>query len=152
MDVRKYLTDSGVDFELIRHEQAFTAQEVAAVEHVSGHLFAKTVVVKGGGAFHLLVLPASRHVDMAKAGALAGAELEMASEDEMKQIFADCDIGAEPPFGSQYDVRTFVDPSLADVDYIVFRAGTHEQTVKMKCDDYLALEKPTVGSFAIGED
>ena len=42
MDVQKFLKGNGVAFESIKHEEAYTAQEVAAAEHVSGHKFAKT--------------------------------------------------------------------------------------------------------------
>ena len=103
MKVEEYLTEQGVPFELTVHEQAFTAQEVAAAEHVTGHRFAKTVVAKGPGGPCLLVLPASRHVDFSKAGKLVGEELSMASEQEMRELFPDCEIGAEPP--DRVDVR-----------------------------------------------
>jgi Ala-tRNA(Pro) deacylase len=151
MDVERFLKEKGVDYEPIAHEQVYTAQEVAAVEHVTGHSFAKTVVAKGDGEFCLLVLPASRHVDFGRAGDLAGRKLSMASEQEMKGAFPDCEIGAEPPFGSQYGVATFVDESLAEAGEIVFRAGTHDRTVKMRYADFAALEKPTAGRFAIEE-
>lgn len=151
MDVQKFLKQKKVAFERISHEQAFSAQEVAAVEHVTGHKFAKTVIVKGGGAIHMLVLPASRHVDFKKAAGLVGAAVQMVHEDEMKQLFPDTEIGAEPPFGSQYGLKTFADESLKGVDDIVFRAGTHDQTIKMKLADYVKLEKPTWGSFSIEE-
>jgi Ala-tRNA(Pro) deacylase len=151
MDIVEFLTQSGVEFEGTVHEQAFTAQEVAATEHVSGHIFAKTVIVKAGDAYCMLVLPASRHVDLSKVAELVGAETALATEPEMKNLFQDCEIGAEPPFGSHYDVKTFLDRSLSDVDQIVFRAGRHSRTVKMGRADYERLEEPTVADFAIRE-
>jgi len=147
----KFLKEKKVGYELTQHQQAFSAQEVAAVEHVTGHKFAKTVVVTGNGDVYMLVLPASRHVDFKKAADLVGKELKMASEDRMKQLFPDVEIGAEPPFGSQYSMKTFVDRSLKGVDTIVFRAGTHDRTAKMKLSDYEKVEKPVFGSFAIEE-
>ncbi len=149
MNVQEFLKQNGVSYELIPHEQAYSAQEVAAAEHVTGHKFAKTVIVKAGEETHMLVLPASRHVDFKKAGKLVGAKLEMASEEEMKTLFPDCEIGAEAPFGSQYGLKTFVDESLQGVDEIVFRAGRHDQTIKMSYADYEKLESPAVGSFSI---
>jgi Ala-tRNA(Pro) deacylase len=151
MDLQEFLKQKRVRFEIIQHEQAFTAQEVAAVEHVTGHKFAKTVVVKGGDEVYMLVLPASRHVDFKKAGEMVGAELKMMTEEEMKGLFPDCEIGAEPPFGSQYGVKTYLDETLKGVDQIVFRAGTHDRTVKMTFAAYQKLEEPTVGSFSIEE-
>ncbi|MFO8007572.1 MAG: YbaK/EbsC family protein [Candidatus Brocadiia bacterium] len=151
MDVMEWLDAQGVDYDVIPHEQAFTAQEVAATEHVTGHKFAKTVIAMAGDQPRMLVLPASRHVDFQKASDLVGEELEMASEEQMKEVFPDCEIGAEPPFGSQYGVPTFVDESLARWDEIVFRAGTHDKTVRMGYDDYVALEEPKVGELATPE-
>ena len=149
MDVQKFLADKGVQFELVRHEQAFSAQEVAAVEHVTGHMFAKTVIVQEGACAHMLVLPASRHADMKAAGELVGGRVKMASEQDMKALFPDCEIGAEPPFGSEYGMATYVDESLAAMDEIVFRAGTHDRTVRMRYDDYVALAQPTAGRFTV---
>ncbi len=149
MEVEKYLKDKGVDYEVIPHEQAFTAQEVAATEHVTGHKFAKPVIVDGAEQSYMLVLPASHKVDFEKASQMAGEELEMADEGEMKKLFPDCEIGAEPPFGSEYGLKTFVDQSLADRDEIVFRAGTHDKTIRMDYDAWAELEQPAVGSFAV---
>ncbi len=151
MPWEKLLREKKVRYELTQHEQAFSAQEVAAVEHVTGHKFAKTVVVTADGEVFMLVLPASRHVDFKKAADIVGKELKMASEERMKQLFPDVEIGAEPPFGSQYGMKTFVDQSLKGVDTIIFRAGTHDRTAKIRLTDYERVERPTYGSFAIEE-
>jgi len=147
MNVQEFLKEKGVSFEVIPHEQAYTAQEVAAAEHVTGHRFAKTVIAKGGDEAFMLVLPASRHVDFARAAKLAGTKLKMVSEEEMKKLFPDCEIGAEPPFGAEYGLKTLVDDSLTEMGEIVFRAGTHDQTIKMSYADYASVANPAVGSF-----
>ncbi|MCD6416495.1 MAG: YbaK/EbsC family protein [Planctomycetes bacterium] len=149
MDIESFLQDQGVQFEVIPHEQAFSAQEVAATEHVTGHIFAKTVIASGGGDTYMLVLPASRHVDFQKASAAAGCELMMVGEDEMKSLFPDSQIGAEPPFGSQYGLQTIVDEHLAEQGQIVFRGCSHDRTIKMSYADYERLENPTVAPLAI---
>ena len=146
--IEDYLRNKGVKFEVIRHELAYTAQETAASEHVSGHMFAKTVIVTDGEAFHMLVLPASHQADMKRAGKLVGAKVRLASEEEMAALFTGCETGAEPPFGSVYEIGTYVDPSLSGQQNIVFRAGTHERTLRMRYDDYVALENPTVAEIA----
>ena len=46
---------------------------------------------------------------------------------------------------------TYVDTSLETCETIVFRAGTHDRTVKMSYAAYKKLEKPKVASFAIME-
>lgn len=151
MNVQEFLEGKGVQYEVIPHQQTFTAQEVAASEHESGHHFAKTVIGRGGELTVMFVLPASRHVDFEKASELVGHKLEMASEGDMKQAFPDCEVGAEPPFGTEYGVPTYVDASLEGCRTIVFRAGTHDKTVKMAYADYVKLEKPKVAAFAVME-
>ena len=151
MQIEEYLKGKGVRFRVVPHEQAFTAQEVAAVEHVTGHMFAKTVIAKGGDRFCMLVLPAHLHVDFDAASRLVGEKLELASEPEMKQLFADCEVGAEPPFGGDYGLHTYVDRGLTECAEIVFRAGTHDKTIKMGYADWATIEEPEVGDFAAEE-
>jgi Ala-tRNA(Pro) deacylase len=149
MKVQELLDEQGVAYEVIPHEHVYTAQEVAAAEHVTGHMFAKTVILKAGDEACMLVLPASRHVDLRQAGEVIGADVRMATEEEMKALFPDCETGAEPPFGSQYGLKTWVDESLQGVGEIVFRAGNHDETVKMAYDDYVGLEQPEAAAFTI---
>ena len=143
-----FLRKQGVTFEKVHHKEAFTAQRVAAAEHVTGKEVAKTVVVKGGDKFFLLVLPANLLVNMAKASQAVGAQVAMASEEEMAALFTECDVGAEPPFGSQFGLSTFVDRHLAEQPEMVFRAGTHTDTIVMAYADYAKAEKPTVADFS----
>ena len=95
----------------------------------------------------MLVLPASHQVDMRRAGKLVGAKVRLASEEEMTPLFAGYETGAEPPFGSVYKIKTSVDPALSGQESIVFRACTHERTLRMSYEDYVALENPTVAEF-----
>ena len=146
--IEDFLRNKGVGFEVIRHDRAYTAQETAAADHVSGYVFAKTVVVTDGENYYLLVLPATYRVDLKKASDLVGAKVGLASEQETEPLFTGCETGAEPPFGSIYNMRTFVDSSLEEQETIVFRAETHEKTLKMSYQDYADLEKPVVGEFS----
>ncbi len=97
----------------------------------------------------MLVLPASHQVDMRRAGKLVGAKVRLASEEEMTPLFAGYETGAEPPFGSVYKIKTSVDPALSGQESIVFRACTHERTLRMSCEDYVALENPPVAEFCV---
>lgn len=149
--IENWLTEKDIDFEVIEHDEAFTAQKTAHAEHVSGHRFAKTVIVTDGENHYMLVLPASRHVNLEKAMDVIGKPVMMASEAQMKELFGDCELGAEPPFGSRYGMPTYADASLAEVPFIVFRAGTHTKSIKMDFGDYRKLENPVTGDFSAGQ-
>ena len=150
MDIGQYLKDQGVAFEMHEHSPAYTAQEMAAEEHVSGNLIAKAVVVEAGGKYAICALPASFKLDMVKvAKVLKCKSVRLADEEEMARLFPDVEVGAEPPMGHLWDMPTVVDEHLAADEEIVFQAGTHRHAVRMKYADYASLTQPTVADVAV---
>jgi Ala-tRNA(Pro) deacylase len=144
-----YLREKRVPFEVRHHPVAYTAQEVAASEHVPGKMLAKTVMVLADGEMVMLALPAPYQVDMEKAGtALRAGEVRLAREEEFEGAFPDCEVGAMPPFGNLYDLPVYVEEALAEDETIVFRAGTHTDTMSVRYADFERLVKPTVVEFA----
>ena len=144
-----YLSENGVPFEVMTHSQAYTMQEVAAALQVPGGQVAKVVMVKADGEMVMLVLPAPHRLDFPDVLATLGAkEVSLAKEEDFAELFPDCATGAMPPFGSLYDVPTYVDQAQAEEVNIVFRIGTHRETMKLAYTDYARLAQPTVGKFA----
>jgi Ala-tRNA(Pro) deacylase len=144
-----YLRENEVSFEVQHHPRAVTAQEVAATEHVPGKMFAKTVMVLADGEMIMLVLPAPYQVDPEKAAEELGVrEVHLASEERFGDTFPDCEVGAMPPFGNLYGVPVYVDETLAEDETVVFRAGTHTDTMSVKYADLERLVEPTVARFA----
>lgn len=45
--LESYFRENGVAFDVQEHRTAFTAQRIAASEHVPGRMFAKVAMVKG---------------------------------------------------------------------------------------------------------
>jgi Ala-tRNA(Pro) deacylase len=148
--LKRMLDQHSIKYLSINHSPAYTAREVAASTFVPRREFAKTIIVDVDGAKVMAVLPASRHVDLEALRKLAnGSAARLATEDEFRALFPDCEVGAMPPFGSLYDTRVFVDETVTEVDDLCFNAGSHEQILRMDCRDYLKLEQPVVGAFAI---
>jgi len=147
--LREFLDANGVQYQVVTHRQAFTAQEVAATEHVPGKEVAKVVMLRSGSEFLMAVLPAPYLVDLDRAaGATGKPHLVLATEAEFKGLFPQCEAGAMPPFGNLYNLPVYVDTALTRDEHIVFNAGTHTQTVRMKYADFGRLVQPKVGSFA----
>lgn len=155
MDCRErlesYLKDHAIAYEVQTHPSAFTAQEVAASEHVPGRMLAKVVMVEADGRPVMLVLPAPSRVDVDKAAsALNASEVRLAREDDFATIFPDCERGAMPAFGNLYGVPVHVDRELVGNPRIVMQAGTHRDTVTVAYADFERLAQPVVGSLAAG--
>ena len=144
-----FLNQSKVRYELLHHPEAFTAQELAAIEHVKGRSHAKVVMVKTDGQLLMAVLPTDHRIDLEKLNVVTGHPTKLATEAEFKALFPDCAVGAMPPFGQLYGVATYLDKSLADADPFVFEAGTHSDAVRMRYADYERVAKPMVAEFAV---
>ena len=152
MDILNRLSDffekHKVKYEFIKHPVAYTAQETAEQEHVSGRQLAKVVMVRVDGKDVMAVLPASSRLSLHKLKGLLGArDVRLESEEEFKRLFPDCEVGAMPPFGDLYELPFFVDMSLAENKFIVFNAGTHQDTIKMDYRDYARIAEPDLVEF-----
>ena len=144
-----YLNEKKIGYEILHHPEAFTAQTIAAAEHVKGRHHAKVVMVKSGGEHLMTVLPADSRVDLEKLEQLTGKSTSLEREAEFKDLFPDCAPGTMPPFGDLYGVPTYVDRNLASEDYIVFEAGTHTDAIRLAYSDYERAAKPRVEEFAV---
>jgi len=150
MKIQDYLKQNKVQFDVREHPPAYTGQEVAAEEHVSGNVLAKPVVVRADGDYAMCVVPASYKLDMEKvAKALGAKKVRLADEHDLAKLFPDAEVGAEPPFGNLYKLSTLVDEHLAADEEIVFQAGDHRHAVKMRYADYARLAQPTVADLAV---
>jgi Ala-tRNA(Pro) deacylase len=95
------------------------------------------------------VVPADLEVDLNRLAALAGAAtIRLADEYELRWLYPDCEPGAMPPLGPLYNQPVFVDRILTVEYRIAFNAGTHADAVAMRYEDFAAITRPIVGSFA----
>lgn len=152
LSLTDYLDSQEVEYEVGHHPQAFTAQEVASSQHIPGKQMAKCVIVKAGDHFLMCVLPAVHLLDFAKLEKAVGThELSLATEGEIGRLFPGCEVGAEPPFGNWegQDLSVYMDKSLEGESHILFNAGTHTHTVRMRLGDYKRLANPKVADIGI---
>ena len=149
--LKEFLDSHNIKYVAISHSLAYTAQGVAALTHISGKDLAKTVMVKIDGALAMAVVAASSQIDRALLKTAAGAKkVEVASESDFKDKFADCETGAMPPFGNLYDMAVFADESLSHDKEIAFNAGSHRELVRLAWEDFERLVKPKVVKLAAG--
>ena len=149
MQVQEFLNNSSVSYDVLDHAPVFTAQQMAAIEHEPGKYVAKPVLVKVDGRHIMCVLAACCKIDLGSLKKQLGAKkAELADEKEIGEIFEDCELGAEPPFGNLYNLPVIIDKMLASDDHIVFQAGTHEQAIRLSMKDYKKLVEPSVMDFS----
>ena len=148
--LRTFLAESNIRYTVAKHPVAYTAQEIAAAQHVPGRQLAKSVLVNTDRGPVLAVLPAVHLIDLKKLKAMVGAKrLTIAKEADIRQQFPDIEVGAMSPFGNLYGVPVVVDQGLGEAAEIVFNGGSHTETIKLRYRDFSVLVKPKAGAFAL---
>jgi Ala-tRNA(Pro) deacylase len=144
-----FLDQNQVQYTRHTHPTAYTAKEVAAVEHVPAHRVAKVVVFLSENGYGMAVLPGDSRLDLEALRAMLGvARLRLATESELSELFPDCELGAMPPFGQLCNLPIWMDAGLASEPTIAFNAGTHRDVVHMSLEDYQRLAKPQIASLS----
>jgi Ala-tRNA(Pro) deacylase len=146
--LREFLDGQGIKYTVISHSKAYTAQELAASTHIRGKELAKTVVLKVGRDFVLVVVPAHHHVALDALSRKLGSEVRLASEEEFQSLFPGCEVGAMPPLGNLYGLKVYAADNLARDEEIVFNAGTHTDAVRMRFADFARLVAPSLGPWS----
>lgn len=148
--VKDFLDTNRINYTSIVHPTSYTAQGTAAYAHVSGKEMAKTVIVKIDSQIAMAVLPASAQLDLAGLKRMTKAKnVGLAAEPDFEFKFPDCDLGAMPPFGNLYGMAVYVDEALTFDKEIAFNAGSHNELVRMKYEDFERVVNPIVGHFAL---
>jgi Ala-tRNA(Pro) deacylase len=125
--VQRYLVGQGIEYAIFSHPITGSSSETAQSAHISGDCVAKTVVLRDGDigdGYLLAVVPASHHLNLDLVQGCLGRSVALASEQEIGQLFPDCDLGAIPPLGPAYGLDVVLDDSLAGLDEVCFEAAT----------------------------
>jgi Ala-tRNA(Pro) deacylase len=143
--MKEFLDNMAVKYVKITHSPAYTAREIAQSVHIKGKDVAKTIIVFIEGKMAMAVLSANYSIDFDYFRKEIGAKtIELASEEQFKDMFPDCEVGAMPPFGNLYGMEVYVDQHLTEDREIVFNAGSHSELVRMFYQDFARLVKPKV--------
>lgn len=141
--IDRYLREHHLAYEHTMHVRAVPAQRLAAAEHVPGDRVAKPVVVSLDGRLALAVVAATQRVDVdALREASLASTAEIAPEASFEELFAGCEVGAEPPLGV-FGLPIYVDADLAREPWIVMRGGTHEDALRIETAEWLRSEHVT---------
>lgn len=144
-ELQHKLDQAGINYIVQEHPYAVTAQHVADMAHVPGHMFAKSVIVHADGRFILVALPAPHVVDLTALKQELGLQaVRLATEGEIEPLFPDCELGAMPPFPGPNGLEVYLDKGLLGHPEIVFEAGSHSEAIRMRTEDYVWLLQPRV--------
>ena len=137
----EYLDSTGKQWKPLSHAEALTSLDEARALAVDPDEVAKSLVLKSREGYVLAVIPGGHRLDMHKVRDATGDKtFHLASEDDLERDFPDYELGAAPPVPSLLNVHGFVDPAVRSREWIVFAAGTHTDSVRMKTADLIGLD------------
>jgi len=108
------LKSKNIEYSLLDHKPCLTSEESANVRGVKLESGAKAMLVKDIKAeiFILLVMSASRKLSWKLAKQVLNIKkVDLAKQEEVLKVTR-CLTGAVPPFGSIFNVKTYLDNSL----------------------------------------
>jgi Ala-tRNA(Pro) deacylase len=142
--VTEHLEQRGSAYELIPHQQAYTSiDEARALGFDAGDVL-KTVAVRTRSGYALMVVPASRRLDLHLVREAVGDnQARLATEDELSRDFAGYELGALPPLGTLLDAAVYVDPEVLGHDTVAFAAGSQTESVKIRTGELFEREQAT---------
>jgi Ala-tRNA(Pro) deacylase len=137
--VQWYLEDNGVSYETLQHPYSRTSEETADVAFIWEDQLAKTVLLEDERGYVLAIVPASYRVDLKKLRRQLDRKLELAREDELADVFPDCEMGALPPLGQAYGIPTVYDDRLRRLPCVYFEGGDHRDLVYVGGREFIDL-------------
>jgi Ala-tRNA(Pro) deacylase len=138
--LNEYLDSSDKQWESLSHPETLSSVDEARALGIDPDEIAKSLVLGGRGGYALAVIPGGHRLDMHKVRDATGDKtIRLASEDDLERDFSDYELGAAPPAPGLLNVPGFVDPTVRSREWIVFAAGSHTDSVRMKTVDLIGL-------------
>jgi Ala-tRNA(Pro) deacylase len=141
------LRQADIEFELLPHRRTQTATSEARALGVLPQEIAKTVVVRADGGCVRAVIPASRRLSLEQLGEVLGAKPTLLTEAELDGSYPQFELGAVPPIGGPEGDRVVVDTALTEGEYVVFEAGSHDTSVRLRSRDLLVIVPTSVAEI-----
>lgn len=137
--LENYLNACGIPYEVIPHRPTHLSLGSAHASHIPPDRFAKAVVLADEQGYLMAVTPADHRLRLGVLHQRLGRRLGLATKEELRRLFKDCDPGAVPPLGPLYGLEVIVDEALDARPEIYFEAGNHRDVIRVSGQDFRRL-------------
>ncbi len=151
----KYLEKAGVKHEILEHKTVYTAFDAAATLKRRLDEVAKSLLVKAGKDYYMVILPADKNINFDKLAKVltraTGREVKtvkIPGEKAMQKALR-IKAGALSAFGSLYKIPVVLEKKLTKTKKAIFSAGSLNHSIEMAVKDFIDLEKAILGSFGV---
>lgn len=158
--LKNYLDQQQVDFDLLEHDYSEGSFDTARAAHIDSLTLAKGVVFRDEDMHYTMcILPSQNKVRRLTLNEIFDRHLMLAEEEELDELFKDCQHGAIPALGQAYGMSVIWDDELLQAPDIYLEAGDHEHLIHIKqsqfgklmndkMHDHFSRTRPTLVSHA----
>ena len=144
--VEDYLRRENVDFRVIEHERAGSAEEYHQVLGTRYEQQAKSVFLRfrrhGEKGFAVLAIQAQKRADLEKVARLLDArEARLGTVEQLREATG-CGFGELPPFGKIFGLPLLLDADMLSEDTIYFNAGDLGISIALDPMELERIEQP----------
>lgn len=154
--IKEILDKNNVSYQHLIHEHVHRSEDAAKIRGTNLDEAAKAIILKverkdseNGKHYEMIqvVIGGDQKIDLKKMRIFFNSKnVALASPDEVLERTG-CTIGSVPPFGILFNIPVYMDKGLLDKERIVFSAGTHNDSIMMKPEDYMKIIGPTIDIF-----
>jgi Ala-tRNA(Pro) deacylase len=137
--LKSYLDGHDVQYYSVEHPHTESAVDSAKSAHIPPHQMAKAVVLEDSAGFIVAVLPSNNRLNLGCVNEELERDLKLATEDDLKALFKDCETGAIPALSNAYGLKVIWDDQLKHASDIYIEAGDHEHLIHLVGDDFRQL-------------
>ena len=135
----KELAKYGIDYDIIHRPYSVFSMNIADFAQVPSSELVKAVILEDEIGYIMALVPADQHVKINELNHLLNRKMGLATEEELHQLFSDCDPGAIPPVGEAYNIETVVDYNLDDCNDVYIEAGNHQDLLHLSGNSFRRL-------------
>jgi len=151
--ITNYLDKRGAKYAIVTHRKVYTAYDAAQTLRKKLDEIVKNLLIKTDKGFVVVVLPASKNVNLQKLKKLMNTKgkgvkkVEIPKEGVMVRILK-VKPGALSAFAKLHDLEIYMDKSLQKVKKAIFSSGSFTDSIEMTMKEFEKLEEPIVGMFS----
>jgi Ala-tRNA(Pro) deacylase len=140
------LKGHGVEFETYTHEHIHSSHDAARVRGTVLEEAAKALVLQAGNGLVQCIVNGHRRLDLKVIKQLLGERNIALAHPDKVLAASGCTVGSVPPFGNLFEppMPVYCDKDLFSREHIVFSAGSHHHSIRMRAEDWKTVVKPIV--------
>ncbi|MDX1300723.1 YbaK/EbsC family protein [Photobacterium sp.] len=138
--VSAYLDKAHVHYELLKHARSFNSLSSAIASNIPLTQVVKAVILEDHESRKLMaILPASHKINLSTLSEELNRQLHLMKEEDVFELFKDCEHGAVPPVAQAYHMDRVYDECLLEQPELYLEAGDHAYLMQLKKDGFIQL-------------